>query len=380
MVECSNCGTENPDNAKFCMNCGEELEKADITCPRCGEKNPNGAKFCLGCGAKLTKDTPNNPTVTPEPGIIRPDQSPKENDAKKNVDNDHATATIKPSNVDDSNNNCPVCKSCKLTLTIHKEALGIVTKKLLICNNCGAEFEEKGQKYKLSKVSDISQPVWKKYHGQTLSETEWIRIEHGGISDSEQRSINEEKRKMEIQQAEIRKKSDINEFLTDVLNGRVNITTKDPSPVLLKNDEKLSIIMHNVSFRESRAVRQTVGGYGGPTFRIAKGVSFRMGSVAARSESHEELRTIDHGSLILTNKRLIFIGSKRTNNINLNKIVAIEPYKDGIGSQRENKQKTEYFVGINKTNLRFNRNNRQTTIPIDGAVLKVAIQGAIARL
>ena len=72
-------------------------------------------------------------------------------------------------------------------------------------------------------------------------------------------------------------------------------------------------------------------------------MSFRMGSVAARSESRDELRDIDRGTLVLTNKRLIFIGSKRTTNIDLRKIISITAYKDGIASQRENKQKTDVY-------------------------------------
>jgi hypothetical protein len=39
-----------------------------------------------------------------------------------------------------------------------------------------------------------------------------------------------------------------------------------------------------------------------PNLRVAKGVSFRLGGASARSESHDEIRVIDQGSLILTNK------------------------------------------------------------------------------
>jgi len=109
--------------------------------------------------------------------------------------------------------------------------------------------------------------------------------------------------------------------------------------------------MYKINLQEPRAVRQTHAAYGGPTVRVAKGVLFRLGGASARSESHEEIRVIDQGSLILTNKRLIFIGSKRTNNIDIRKIMAIEAYKDGIELQRENKQKTKYFTGTDKTSV-----------------------------
>jgi class 3 adenylate cyclase/tetratricopeptide (TPR) repeat protein len=49
-VNCSNCGSVNPQNAKFCNQCGERLPAA---CPSCGYGNPQGAKFCNNCGHRL---------------------------------------------------------------------------------------------------------------------------------------------------------------------------------------------------------------------------------------------------------------------------------------------------------------------------------------
>jgi ribosomal protein L40E len=341
MVTCSNCGTENPVNAKFCEECGAKLEIDDnkMICPQCGYNNPVNAKYCLDCGLKLSID---------------------------NDDND------KP--------DCPVCKTGSLNSSIHKGALGLGTKTILKCDNCGAEFEVKGDKYKLNHISNSKYENWMKYHGKTLTIDEWARIAGGGVSDAEQNKINEIKRQNEIKEAEIVKKRDINEFINGLQKGSAKINTNEQSPVILKRNENTSLIMHNITLREPRAVRQTVGGYGGPTFRVAKGVNFRLGGVAARSESHEELRNIDMGTLVLTNKRLIFIGSKRTTNIDLTKIIAIEPYKDGIGSQRENKQKTEYYTGTDKTTLTINKDGRRTTIPVNGVVLKAAIMGNIAKI
>ena len=63
-----------------------------------------------------------------------------------------------------------------------------------------------------------------------------------------------------------------------------------------------------------------LGAYGGPSFRVAKGVNFRVGGFQARGESHEELRVIDNGDITLTNKRFVFSGSKRSVNFNINKM------------------------------------------------------------
>ena len=84
--------------------------------------------------------------------------------------------------------------------------------------------------------------------------------------------------------------------------------------------------------------------------------------------------------LTLTNKRLVFTGSKRTNNIDLNKIISIEPYRDGIASRRENKQKTEYFIGINRTNINITCSEHAYMVPVSGIVLKCIIEGLIKQL
>lgn len=52
--KCAKCGADLPENAKFCLNCGEKNQSADamITCPNCGKTVPK-SKFCLECGFHL---------------------------------------------------------------------------------------------------------------------------------------------------------------------------------------------------------------------------------------------------------------------------------------------------------------------------------------
>ena len=474
MVLCSNCGSENVGNARFCINCGQKLEKNEVKskiCPECGVENPIDAKFCMECGNNLEstqniQSKPFNPTGTLNDfksdlelldkfkdeiselidsktinvprdenaeykinlqvkevedeintrkkdldsklkvlnsnliiiGLKKDEKDPYKFTFQINLDQEELNRYVefyrneKNKSVKNNQNNlnsdqnshvldvCPICKFSQLAFNVHKGALGLTTIKTLECSNCGAVFEEKGRKYKLDKIIDTSQPIWKKYHKQTLKDVEWIRIGNGGVSDDEQRKIDLQNKERERKEVEALKKSDINQFLTGLQNGEIGLNTAESSPIMLKKNETLSMVLHNISMLEPRSVRYTVGGYAGPSIRVAKGLSFRVGSIAAHSESHEELRNIDKGSLVLSNKRLIFLGSKRTTNIDLHKIVAIEAYKDGIESQRENKQKAEYFIGTDKSNITFTIEGRSSTIPVNGVVLKAAIQGNIAHL
>ena len=56
-VTCQACGAKNGKQAKFCQECGAQLEKPQPApvnvCPSCGAVNEDGAKFCTDCGAKL---------------------------------------------------------------------------------------------------------------------------------------------------------------------------------------------------------------------------------------------------------------------------------------------------------------------------------------
>ena len=136
----------------------------------------------------------------------------------------------------------------------------------------------------------------------------------------------------------------------------------------------------NISLREPRAVRRIAGGYGGPSFRVTKGVYFRVGAVGAQSEFNEELRDIDQGVLTLTNKRIVFSGAKRAVNIDLRKIVSVEPYSNGIALRRSDRQKTQYFTGIDQAELTVGIEGRTYKEPFSGLMLMSMIEGLIKRM
>lgn len=59
-VTCPECGTVLPKTAKFCHNCGKNIEmlnENEIICPHCGKKTIKG-KFCSECGKPLVNKCP----------------------------------------------------------------------------------------------------------------------------------------------------------------------------------------------------------------------------------------------------------------------------------------------------------------------------------
>ncbi len=53
--KCAKCGATLPQNAKFCLECGEKVSDNDmIVCPQC-KKTVKQGKFCLECGYKFIR-------------------------------------------------------------------------------------------------------------------------------------------------------------------------------------------------------------------------------------------------------------------------------------------------------------------------------------
>jgi ribosomal protein L40E len=383
-MKCKQCGTENPEEARFCMECGMELEKEAETCPSCGTLNPPNSKFCNECGISLIeKEEPQKKSESTEIPRKPPFEIHEVEDDDDSEPSDEASEAdkidggtpvetkqveyIPPTGSESWRELCPACNHAPLTPKTYKGILS--TTNLLECDYCGAVFEEKGSKYKFKAIYDISSEFWKRYGRKTLTEGEWTRITHGGISD-EEKQILEQKASQD----------DLVSFVNKLNSGTGNLSVIPNPPIILKKGEEACVVLSGVNLLEPRAVRQTRGGYAGPTIRVAKGVSFRMGSVSARSESHEELRKIDQGTFVLTNKRMIFIGAKRTTNIDLRKIISITAYKDGIASQRENKQKTEYFTALDRHSVTFTINGRTHSVPFTGLIMKAAVEGKIRQI
>ena len=49
-MKCPQCQTDNPENRKYCRDCGEKLL---LLCPLCEFQNVPGDKFCGECGHNL---------------------------------------------------------------------------------------------------------------------------------------------------------------------------------------------------------------------------------------------------------------------------------------------------------------------------------------
>lgn len=122
------------------------------------------------------------------------------------------------------------------------------------------------------------------------------------------------------------------QLLWNIENG--DLPVYEPGIILQKNE--LCHYKANVDLYENRKVAAGVK-YAGPTYRlkIAKGFYYRLGDISTQRVSKDVMTLIDSGTLHITNKRIIFNGSKQNKTIRYNQIVDLHPYSDGVEIVKE---------------------------------------------
>jgi len=109
--------------------------------------------------------------------------------------------------------------------------------------------------------------------------------------------------------------------------------------IILKNDE-IAFLECKSTLLETRSVRYFQSGSVG--FRLTKRIY--LGSRSGTSQSQEELKHIDTGTITLTNKRLVFDGFSNGRNIQLSKLIAVDIFIDAIKVTTETRQKSLIFT------------------------------------
>lgn len=125
--------------------------------------------------------------------------------------------------------------------------------------------------------------------------------------------------------------------LRDVLNGeipeRANIAGR--LPFNFQKSERLVWVFENTEYLEDKTRTHYRGGSRGVSIRVARGLYYRTGAFRGERIQTTETVSVDAGLLGATTKHLYFSGPKTGFRIRYDRIVAFEPYSDGIGVQRE---------------------------------------------
>jgi len=133
---------------------------------------------------------------------------------------------------------------------------------------------------------------------------------------------------------------DAENYVNEVKNKKALPTIK---PLVFLEEGESAFLEEPTELNETRAIREYSGGMRGIGFRVAKGVYVGAGGRSGTSESHQEWRKIDRGNLVITNKRLVFNGSKENRTVPLKKIISVDVALKSIEVAVEARNKTMIF-------------------------------------
>ncbi|GAB2660810.1 hypothetical protein GCM10027169_24490 [Gordonia jinhuaensis] len=130
--------------------------------------------------------------------------------------------------------------------------------------------------------------------------------------------------------------------VAEINDGRLPIEENSP---LIPRSGEVAHYSCRVALMKETAVREFRGGSQGVSIRIAKGVNYRVGGVRGRSVVVGTTQTEqDTGDLVITDRRAVFIGGKRTLEFRYDRLIALEQYRDGIRMNVSNRQTASLFI------------------------------------
>ena len=125
----------------------------------------------------------------------------------------------------------------------------------------------------------------------------------------------------------------IRDLTEGTIPQRQNIQSR--IPFNLMKSEKLVWVFQNVAYLEDVTRREMHGSSRGLTIRVARGIYYRPSAFKSRVVEWDETVRLDTGLMGLTTKHIYFAGDTKRFRVRYDRIVAFEPYSDGIGIMRE---------------------------------------------
>jgi hypothetical protein len=95
---------------------------------------------------------------------------------------------------------------------------------------------------------------------------------------------------------------------------------------------------------EQKVKREFVGRSQGMSFRVMKGVYYRVGGFKGSPIETTQMVSIGRGMLVLTDKTIYYNCQQKSLKIPYKKLISIEPYSDGVGFQKDGASSKPFFL------------------------------------
>jgi hypothetical protein len=137
-------------------------------------------------------------------------------------------------------------------------------------------------------------------------------------------------------------------------------------PIVVSEQEKIVAVLPNTDLLEPRSVRVREGKRYSSSMRVVRGYSTGSGTYTSTIEGRDQLKTIDRGTLVITDQRIAFMGALKTISIDVKKIIGVDPHPDGVALHCKDKEKVESF----KISDGLNEDQQEVSVPFIGSFLE----------
>lgn len=137
------------------------------------------------------------------------------------------------------------------------------------------------------------------------------------------------------------------EILRQLQNGITPTARPFSLPIILSQGEQAIWVYDNVTMYQEKITREWVGRYNGISYRVMKGVYYRIGGSKGHPVERSSMEKMGVGILILTNKNICFHTNSRSIKIPYKKLAGMTSYSDGIEIHQDGaKAQRQLFQGF----------------------------------
>ena len=144
-----------------------------------------------------------------------------------------------------------------------------------------------------------------------------------------------------------RRKDVVSKLGFDALGLEADLKVNGIRPIqtsLVLKPKEIAAVEVEATLCRFKTKTEFVGGSHGVSIPLGHGFRYRVSSFRGHPVQSEYLAHLDAGKLIVTNKRLVFLGTKREVSTPIAKLLQIEPYSDALGIAREGKETKEIYL------------------------------------
>lgn len=135
-------------------------------------------------------------------------------------------------------------------------------------------------------------------------------------------------------------------LLQQIQQGIIPRSIPLPFPVVLGKNEIALWYYDNVTMFLEKIEKEYIGGHNGFSIRVMKGVRYNTGRIKSKPVEHSTMANSGTGSLVITNKHILFCSNRQSLKLAYTKIIGITPYRDGMEVHRDGKAQRLVFQGF----------------------------------